>query len=82
MCFQYNVNTYCNRQQNAASMSSSVLPFWICVQICKTFYDMSQERVIVSAAERILSLRHNAAYYPPFAFYVYLSLKTKENSKF
>lgn len=39
---------------------------------------MPQERDIVSAAESILSLRRNAVYYPPFAFYVHLSLKTKK----
>jgi len=43
---------------------------------------MPQERDIVSATESIFSLRHNAAYYAPFAFYVHLNLKTKENRKF
>lgn len=61
MCFQYNANTYCNRQQNAASTSSSVLSFQIWVQISKTFYGVPQERDTVSAADNIFSLTHNAA---------------------
>lgn len=82
MCFQFNASTYCNRQQNAASTSSSVLSFQIWVQVPKIFYDVPQERETACSAAEVFSLLDIMQPTPPFAFYLHVSLKTKENRNF